>query len=386
MKNLKSFFSTLLILIPFLLSSQYTLIPDANFEQELITQGIDTEGTLDGQLLTADAQSIGGLNVANLSISDLSGIEDFINLTSLFCGFNNLTSLDVSSLPLLSSLNCQNNQITSLDVSVNMNLSLLYCGANGMVTLNVTNLSDVYFIECSGNNISTLDLTGLSNLQTLLCSQNNIGSLDLSSAIILEQLICSDNNLSSLDISGNNALESLEFNNNNVSMINFGSITSLQYFNGGNNLLASLDLSSLPNLTDVLLSNNVLINLNIQNGANTSINYIEAINNNLCCVAVDDPAYSTANWTAFDSNVIFDTICPALCTVLGQNCPPLLDLDPVTIISGLYKASNEIQSDNIIANPNMVIYQSDNIIGLDAGFEIPVGVEFEAAIVTCVPD
>lgn len=75
---------------------QYTAIPDANFEQKLIDLGVDSEGTLDGQILTTDATAQNGtLNVSSSSIADLTGIEAFINLTQLNCSVNQLTSLDV---------------------------------------------------------------------------------------------------------------------------------------------------------------------------------------------------------------------------------------------------------------------------------------------------
>jgi len=35
--------------------AQYTAIPDPNFEQWLLDNGIDSEATLDGQILTSDA-------------------------------------------------------------------------------------------------------------------------------------------------------------------------------------------------------------------------------------------------------------------------------------------------------------------------------------------
>ena len=67
---------------------QYTQVPDNVFEQHLIDQGIDTEGILDGQVLTDDIANVITLNVSPESqefplIQDLTGIEDFIDLDSL---------------------------------------------------------------------------------------------------------------------------------------------------------------------------------------------------------------------------------------------------------------------------------------------------------------
>ena len=84
-----------LIIIATTTGAQTTAIPDANFEQELIILGYDT-GIPDGLVLTANIASITALVVQNRNISDLTGIQDFSSLTTLFCGGNNLTNLDVT--------------------------------------------------------------------------------------------------------------------------------------------------------------------------------------------------------------------------------------------------------------------------------------------------
>ena len=117
-----------LLLVPVLLLSiltyaQTTAIPDAAFEQKLIDLGWDSDGTVNGQVLTSDINSRTSLNVASLNISDLSGIEDFVGLNFLYCHANNLTSLDVSNLTALTFLSCRVNQITSLDLTNNSALT-----------------------------------------------------------------------------------------------------------------------------------------------------------------------------------------------------------------------------------------------------------------------
>ena len=74
---------------------QTTAIPDANFEQALIDLGYDS-GSPDGIVNTANINSINYLNIRDKNISDLSGIEDFQSLESLFCDSNQLTGLDLT--------------------------------------------------------------------------------------------------------------------------------------------------------------------------------------------------------------------------------------------------------------------------------------------------
>ena len=89
----------LLTLMPFIAFGQTTAIPDANFEQALIDLGHDD--VIDGAVLTANISGVTYLNVGYKSISDLTGIEDFINLRHLFCNNNQLTNLDISQNTLL---------------------------------------------------------------------------------------------------------------------------------------------------------------------------------------------------------------------------------------------------------------------------------------------
>ena len=68
----------------------YTNIVDSNFEQALIDQGIDSEGTLDGCVLNSDIESIQDLDLSGSQISDLRGIEGFKALVNLIVNDNTL--------------------------------------------------------------------------------------------------------------------------------------------------------------------------------------------------------------------------------------------------------------------------------------------------------
>jgi hypothetical protein len=100
-------------------------IKDDNFLNALIELGVDKNS--DGIISTVEAAEINYLDVSSDSISDLKGIEAFVNLDTLYCYINQLTSLDVSNNTALKSLWCGSNQLTSLDVSNNTALEYLYC-------------------------------------------------------------------------------------------------------------------------------------------------------------------------------------------------------------------------------------------------------------------
>ncbi len=159
--------------------SQTTNIPDSNFEQALINDGIDSDGTINGVVLTSDIESLTFLNVRNENISDLTGIEDFVALTSLNVGQNNLTTLNLSNNLSLESLFCFTNSLTSLDISNHPNLTL---------------------VNCSENQLSSIDISQNLSLTSFFCALNQLTSLDVSANNLLERLWCYENDLTNLDV------------------------------------------------------------------------------------------------------------------------------------------------------------------------------------------
>ena len=105
----------ILLCVPLIGFGQLTMIPDANFEQELINLGYDT-GTPNGSVPTANIDTVTGLELGNLNISDLTGIEDFTDLIYLVCEENNLITLDLSNNPNLESLHCSFNKLSCLNL------------------------------------------------------------------------------------------------------------------------------------------------------------------------------------------------------------------------------------------------------------------------------
>ena len=104
--------------------SQYTYVPDDNFELALLNLGFDF--VLDDYVETAAIDTITDLQINNKNISDLTGIEDFILLRSLFCYDNNLTHLNLSSNSNLFEVTCSNNNLNSLDLRNGNNANLWY--------------------------------------------------------------------------------------------------------------------------------------------------------------------------------------------------------------------------------------------------------------------
>lgn len=261
-------------------------------------------------------------------------------LTRLYCNNNQIPSLDVTNNTALTHLQCSDNLLTSLNVTLNTALTSFHCTNNQLSTLDVTNNIALTDLGCRGNQLPSLDVTNNTALIGLDCSNNLLTTLNVSNNTALTNLSCSNNQLSILDVSNNTALQSLFCSDNQLSVLDVSLLTVLVNFWCGNNQLSSLDLtnnlqlSSLicsgnqitaldlsqnSSLTSLWCQSNQLIYLNVQNGNNVNVtSFLARTNPNLTCIQVDDPLYSTTNWTSIDHTASF-----------GNNCAALLSSDPL---------------------------------------------------------
>lgn len=189
--------------------AESVIIPDIYFKAELVANtSINTDG--DTEISVAEAEAFtGSINVSKSQISDLTGIEAFINLTFLDCQSNRLTSLDVSKNTMLTYLDCNNTELIELDVTQTPLLRYLSCYGNKLIELDVTQNKVLEYLYCHTNQLLELDLTQNKLLFYFYCNDNNISELDVSQNTKLVRLYCRFNQLSDLDVSQNVVLERL---------------------------------------------------------------------------------------------------------------------------------------------------------------------------------
>lgn len=121
-------------------SQPVVTIPDANFKTYLLgVAAINTNG--DNEIQVSEATAFTGQILCQFkNISDLTGIQAFVNITKLDCGGNALTNLDVSNNTLLQTLLLGSNNLTTLDLSLNTALITFACNSNPLLnTLNIKN-------------------------------------------------------------------------------------------------------------------------------------------------------------------------------------------------------------------------------------------------------
>jgi len=140
-----------------------------------------------------DVANVTHLNLYDMKIANLAGIEHFKNLEYLFVKKNRLSTLDVSKNTSLKSLSVENNLLTSLDVSKNVALYSLGIENNHIVSLDLSKNVALKYLGTENNKMTSLDVSKNVALDELIIENNNLTSLDLSKNEVLHTLNCSEN-------------------------------------------------------------------------------------------------------------------------------------------------------------------------------------------------
>ena len=164
--------------------------------EAIVPEGMGTPNG-DGSVTLSDDEkeqlkAIERLDLSNIELKNLYGIEVYSNLKKLTCNDNpGLTKIDVRKLTKLERLECdRNGALTELKVNGLTNLQSLSCLRNKLTSLDLTGLTNLKFLWCSRNKLSELNLTGLTSLEALSCDRNWLTSLDISMLPALTKVYC----------------------------------------------------------------------------------------------------------------------------------------------------------------------------------------------------
>ncbi|KUO68439.1 MAG: hypothetical protein APF83_00510 [Lutibacter sp. BRH_c52] len=325
---------------PIINCDELVAIPDANFEQALIDLGIDTNG-LTGDILKCDAAAVNSLDIHDRSISDLTGIEAFVNLKALYPYGNQLLALNVSNNTLLEYLLLNDNQVINLDLSNNTLLKGLNIDRNSMENLILGNHPDLSFIYGSGNALTSIDVLNCPKLKTLSVGGSKLKNVDLTSNGLLEEIIVHWN------------------------------------------LLTELDISSNPNVSFLLCEGNQLINLNIANGNNinfsgpewANFSFDARYNPALNCIKVDEGIINNIplNWAKDETTIYSIESCES---------SPILYVNDNDLSGDLYTTAIGSNSNpGTAALPYATIQHAINNVAVGGVIYVDAGIYMEDVII-----
>ena len=274
-------------------SKENIIFEDANFKAYLVAN-FDTDG--DGEISKEEALAITKIIVGTKDIESLAGIEHManltelrcegpwsffepeedpegklktldvsknVNLTILYCGFNQLTSLDVTNNPKIEQLRCAGNNLNSLDVSKNTELIEFEAYNNRLSSIDVSNNPELEYIDLTNNQIKSIDVSNNPELEYIDLTNNQIKSIDVSKNLKLERITCSDNKLTSIDVTNNQKLTKLNISGNSIVEIDLGNNPELKHLICNKNKISELELSNNKKLERLNVNDNNLASLTV---------------------------------------------------------------------------------------------------------------------------
>lgn len=223
---------------------------DVKLKEAILKAYPAVDANKDGEISFEEAKSIKSIRiidpVTNQKIHSAKGIEAFTNLTELNLGNNNLSSIDVSQLTLLSTLNLRQNQLEgTLDVSMLSNLKILELNTNKLTEIILPKQNLLNTIYANDNQLTQLDTSNLSGLTRLFLVRNKIKTLNLNDNKALQRVHLDTNELETIDLTGLSKLNWLNVDNNQLTTLGFKGNTALKsIFLKNNTTLSTLDFQN----------------------------------------------------------------------------------------------------------------------------------------------
>ncbi|MGI6223766.1 MAG: leucine-rich repeat domain-containing protein [Prevotella sp.] len=276
--------------------------PDANL-RSYISTNCDTDG--DGELSESEIKNVTKLYLQQKGISDLTGLENFTSLKTLYIWGNNITTLEplrpiasnlefieaggndftnegvavVSKMTALRHLTLGSELITSLDVSNAPNLTELSCTSCSLTQLDLSNNTKLTRLSCGVNQtLQSLDLSNNPLLKELNFGSSalNFDKITLPANCKIQKLNCSYCNLNYIPTAKMPNIYYLDCKySNNVGSIDLSVLPNLQYFYAHKNNISSFDFTNNPKLRTVMISYNPVTSLVFGASTYTQLTYLE---------------------------------------------------------------------------------------------------------------
>lgn len=259
----------------------YVYMADASFERFVLA---NYDKNHDGLLSKDDeALKITSLNVSDLGLESVVGVEKMLNLEEFDCSYNNVEgTLSIAGLTHLKRLHAEHNLMTTLDASgcsaleelwahdcytssdyskANRplhNIILKGCSAlsflhvedNHLDALDLSDCASLDFLKTTDNCFPSLDVTHCPKLRILQCRKNDnlTGQLDLTACPNLEELWASETKLEGVDASKNSKLNYIDVHATDLTRLDVRGCSALRKLYAHNTGIRTLDLTASTNL------------------------------------------------------------------------------------------------------------------------------------------
>lgn len=192
--------------------------------------------------LDSAAAYTGTIDVSGLpEVTDITGIEYFVNLTQLLGEDSYFGDFNVSALKQLEVLQLVHTKVTKLDLSELTKLKKAMLSMNKITDLVLPGTSTLEQLWCDYNQISHIDLTGCTGLHTLVCTGNEgLAQITLPACPLKTFAAHSCPLLQSIDLSGVvSTLDLVSLSGCGLTSLNLAGAAKLTYLECSENPLTS---------------------------------------------------------------------------------------------------------------------------------------------------
>jgi hypothetical protein len=154
--------------------AQIINFPDLNFKNKLLSATVNNgiavgnnnnfiviDTNADNEIDVSEALAVYQLDLSTSSITSLSGIENFANLSWLNCNNNNVTLVPLSGLTNLNGISCMNCGLTSLEGIEDLpHLQSLNFSYNPLTAVDLQYLPELWRIWGENTSLTSINLCG----------------------------------------------------------------------------------------------------------------------------------------------------------------------------------------------------------------------------------
>ncbi len=261
-----------------------------DFVDSKLEAAIRSDIGLDSSIAFTDTiiQGIKRLDLRNKQITDLTGIENFVNLEVLYLGDNYISDLSpLANLPLLKTLDISRNTVRDITALSTLN-NLQYLNASGNVISDISQVGTIIsllYLDISNNRVASLSAVNtLTVLEHLNISNNTIQTLGNLTTLTALKVLYAEN-CALTDITGlyTENIKTIDVSGNLIQIIPITSLLNLETADFSNNRLTTIvALKDSAKLTELYVENNKLTD----NGVNgsfslTSLKIMDISNNEI---------------------------------------------------------------------------------------------------------
>lgn len=263
------------------------------------------------------------LNISNLGITSLSGLEYAVNLKSLSSTNNQITDLSpLSNLTSLqnidlggntklsgeavSSLSNLNN-IVSLIIPIDAPEYILNIGSNGLFpniqmltikgsnigTLNIENAGSISYVDASSCNIDNF-ISKDSNINSFSLQNSKINTISVANCSRLSSFNLYSSEINNLEVDACNTLSGITFTNSDPKNITLKNLPALGSVNLTGITASSLIFDNITSRNNVSVTNSIVENLMF---TDSNVSYLELNGSTIENISLDNLTYlSTIIW------------------------------------------------------------------------------------------